>query len=902
MKKKSKSSPIWPYLGILGCLFLLSLAAPRAWERRAQRSIVPKSEPAIARTVKSDPPAPIELESTDTTELAPRAEELEFAAPFTGPAAPEVTPAILVPPAPYFAEDFRLDDDSPVDGISFDPVPAAAEAAPRELAPVELAKLPRPKQPADPPAAEQPAPNAAAPQFELPAELPPQTGSPLRLEAPAEPQSEPASELPAEEPVDEEPVVESPRESTIEPAIAAEPAWPLPRKLLSQLTALSHEDAHLVWVARANQLINEFCFATDAAQQRAILTELQRLATRDALLPGADASLESQATRARYGLTRWVDIWQAAVDLKLQPPRVPSADEAAARIRTALKAFGTLAAGNPAGPAWEAYLDLAKLESAAREGASLELRRQVARRTLERLNSPKLSPIQRKFVADGPLADLTDNLQAWLATEFDVDELLAHLEQLEYGGHSSDAAAVAANYQELLFLEGDSARELATHLDTHYRNANVRAAVSIELANRLVPQPGRIDAPVRDTVVNVPVRGQSSTFTKLSVLFVPDPQRIRIGLEAHGTVAANTISDAGVVRIQNRGQSTFLVRKLMVFGPKGLLVWPAVAEAENNFNYLVAMETDYDGVPIVGSVVRNIARSQHDEVSGQARRQTEFKVASRALQQLDSEVQTRLAEAERKMQRGQGATLERLGLNLVPISLATTEERVSARLRLGNEEQLGAFTPRPRAPSDSWFSLQVHESAINNMLQSLDLEGRRFELADLFTWIGDKLGQPDLAKQEDLPEKVRVTFADRDAVRINTVDGRLEVTFGIKELRQEGSRWHDFQVRAYYVPKLDGLTPLFERDPNPHYSLRLDGDSMRGKIEFKLRAIFSKVLSKNRDLRLLPQSITGDERLKDLQISQLTIEDGWIGVAYSPRRVSSRVAAKPEAAGATTRD
>lgn len=864
MKKKSKSSPIWPYLGILGCLFLLSLTAPRAWERRAQRSHSTKPQQIQVRTATTNPPAAaIDLESTDTAEFAPREGELEFARPFEGPAAPEVTSALLVPPAPYFAEDFRLDDDSPLDGVTFETTPAelsplASTNLPREDAPAELAPIHEPEVP----------------------------------QAETQPES-PLSAVPSA--VDEAPVAESPvDEAPAEPAAEPEPTLPLPRKLLAQLTELAHEDAHLVWVPRANQLIHELCFATDPAEQRATLASLRELVTRDALQPGADTSLESQASRARYGVTRWVDVWEAVARVNEHPPRVPSGEEAAARIRNQIAAFEALAGTNPAGEAWREYLDLVQLKSVATAGASVDQRREVARRTINRLNSPKLSREQRKFIADGPLAKLSDELQAWLATEPDVDRLLAHLEELEYHGRSSDAAVVAASYRNLLALDGESARELASHLDTHYRNANLRVAVSNELANRLVPQPGRIDAPVRDTVVNVPVRGHSSTFTKLSVLFVPDPQRIRIGLEAHGTVAANTISDAGVVRLRNQGQSTFLVRKLMVFGPQGLLVWPAVAEAENNYNYLVALETDYDNVPIVGSVVRNIARSQHDEARGQARRQTEYKVATRALQQLDSEVQTRLAESERKMREGQGATLNRLGLDLVPISLTTTEERVAGRLRLGNEEQLGAFTPRPRAPSDSWLSVQVHQSAINNMLESLDLEGRRFELADLFTWVGEKLGRPDFATQEDLPENVRVTFADRDAVRLDTVDGRLEVTFAIKELRQEGSRWRDFRVRAYYVPKLEALTPLFERDADPQYSLRLDGESMRGKIEFKLRAIFSKVLSKNRDLRLLPESITSDERLKDLQISQFTVEDGWIGLAYGPRRVSSRVASKPE--------
>src|SRR5690606_19573210 len=120
-------------------------------------------------------------------------------------------------------------------------------------------------------------------------------------------------------------------------------------------------------------------------------------------------------------------------------------------------------------------------------------------------------------------------------------------------------------------------------------------------------------------------------------------------------------------------QSTFLVRKLFVLGPRGLHVWPAIAEAENNYNYLVSLETDYDGVPIVGSLVRNIARGQHDEIRSEARRQTEQKVAIKALNQCDNEIQARLDEAEAKMKQGQLATLRRLGMELTPITLSTTE-------------------------------------------------------------------------------------------------------------------------------------------------------------------------------------------------------------------------------------
>ena len=51
-----------------------------------------------------------------------------------------------------------------------------------------------------------------------------------------------------------------------------------------------------------------------------------------------------------------------------------------------------------------------------------------------------------------------------------------------------------------------------------------------------------------------------------------------------------------------------------------------------------------------------------------------------------------------------------------------------------------------------------------------------------------------------------------------------------------------------------------------------------------MRAIFSKVLSKNRDLRLLNESITSDERVQDLAITQFEVDDGWMALAYSPKR------------------
>jgi hypothetical protein len=229
-------------------------------------------------------------------------------------------------------------------------------------------------------------------------------------------------------------------------------------------------------------------------------------------------------------------------------------------------------------------------------------------------------------------------------------------------------------------------------------------------------------------------------------------------------------------------------------------------------------------------------------------------------------------------------------LDLVPLALSTTEDRMVARVRLGSLEQLGAHTPRPRAPADSWLSIQLHQSAINNALEKLDLDGRTFTLPELFAWIAQKLNRPNLSDQEDLPDDVQVTFARQDAIRIRCEQGRAEVTFALAKLTNRGRSWNNFSVKTYYLPQADELEPRLVRGRELHF----DGRSVKGKGVPLLRAIFSKVLSPNRDLSLLPKSVTADKRLAGLQISQLAIEDGWIGIAYSPKRVSNNVARKPK--------
>jgi hypothetical protein len=200
------------------------------------------------------------------------------------------------------------------------------------------------------------------------------------------------------------------------------------------------------------------------------------------------------------------------------------------------------------------------------------------------------------------------------------------------------------------------------------------------------------------------------------------------------------------------------------------------------------------------------------------------------------------------------------------------------------------------------MSLQVQQSAINNLLEQLKLDGRKFDLPELFALIAHKLDRPDLAKLDDLPENVHVTFADKDAVRVRCEADRMEVILSFAELTElnQGKlhRWRDFTVRTRYRPEAHGLDARFVRgsrgdeDTSKDGTIFLEGKSLKGKPLLGLRAIFSKVLARNRPINLLSEKITHDARIQDLQITQFTVEDGWIALAYGQHRGGGNVARK----------
>jgi hypothetical protein len=304
---------------------------------------------------------------------------------------------------------------------------------------------------------------------------------------------------------------------------------------------------------------------------------------------------------------------------------------------------------------------------------------------------------------------------------------------------------------------------------------------------------------------------------------------------------------------------------------------------------VVGVSTDYEGIPLFNRFARSMALKRQSEQEAAALMEVEEKVAAEARRRFKAQLDPKIEQGVASFQQKVWQPLTRLDLDPTPTEMFTTAERMVTRLSVGNDEQLTAHTPRPRAPSDSLASMQMHESVLNNALEQLKLDGQTLTMTELYRRISKELNGEAQSPPETLPTGIRVKFAPRDAVRVRFAGGQVELTLTLDEVKKGGDRWPNLMVRAYYVPEGTGLDIRLVRTDY----IELKGEEINAGSQIALRAAFSKLLSRSRTVALVPKQLSENKRLQDLEVTQYEINDGWIGIAIGPKLPGRSFAGQP---------
>jgi hypothetical protein len=483
---------------------------------------------------------------------------------------------------------------------------------------------------------------------------------------------------------------------------------------------------------------------------------------------------------------------------------------------------------------------------------------------------------ENRFAARVPW-DATTNALSGQGTEpADLHSLSDDLEAYERTRTPRLARAIVERQRLLAQSNDDRQRELADQIEQNYRNANVRLALSAAMLERFVPQQQEELSPVHDRIVGTPVRGHSITTAQNKVKLEPDAGRWNMGLESDGTVDSQTVADGGQVKISSCGTTEFSARKSIIVDPNGVQLGSSTADT-HNFSQLMGIRSSYDWIPVVSDMVRSRAIDEYHRKQPQAQAEVECKVARRVEQQLDDRADTAVEKMEGQFRDQVTGPLAAGGVEVTPIELSTTAQRVIARLRVAGKGQLAGHTPRPRAPADSLASVQVHESALSNAAIGVGLDGKRLTAKELQTLIREKFARSNGPAAMVVDEKTVFAFADRDAVRFRVADQRLELILSMREVIQDGESVRNFRVHVFFVPVIHGLEAEFVRDG----ALGIEGRIGTGE-RARMHNVFNKVFTEDRPLPIVRLEEANDPRLAGLMITQLVLEDGWIGLAVGP--------------------
>ena len=310
--------------------------------------------------------------------------------------------------------------------------------------------------------------------------------------------------------------------------------------------------------------------------------------------------------------------------------------------------------------------------------------------------------------------------------------------------------------------------------------------------------------------------------------------------------------------------------------PLGFKVTAEATEVESQ-QHLRGMSTDFDGLPILGDFLRVVIREQFNQQSGPAKRIMHRIIADEADQEFDKQLQEKMDKAQVELQRRLIGPLEALNLNPMVVAMSTTEDRLMIRYRIANQAQMASHTARPRAPSDSLLSMQVHQSAVNNAIAQLGLSDRTWNLVELGGKMATMLGKEGWTPPADLPQDVMIRFAPSRPVSIEMVDNQLILTLRIMELSQGQSKIERFIVRSTYVPVAEGLNAGLVRDG----VVSIDGPRLSIRDRLPLRAIFAKVFVSKPQIPLISDSLVKDPRAEGLAVTQMEVCDGWLAIAIA---------------------
>ena len=664
--------------------------------------------------------------------------------------------------------------------------------------------------------------------------------------------------------------------------------WPLPEALLPELEHLEQFELTSAWAKSAQEAFHQLnqieigdpASAAWLAHSGRLASQLTTSASEIARWNQEYRQSSVYMTRVAYQMARRIDVWQAAHEIAVSNQAEKPAINGAVIAKQVNNRNVEVHLKNM-DPQWKEYLLLDQAEEVFQNPKSSQRSyRNIAQKILARAISSSLTKEQSQYAQNVIGNELAEILRAAASDRIDLGQFLVDLESHHSNPTSGSHKRINEYFQNYYWSRNKLVQELANRLDTHYRNSNLRIEFSQQLINMMIPQePTSFNEPVKDRILGASVLGHSRITNRIGVKLIPDPNHLSFRLHNDGRVLSKTHAHAKGFTFSNLGNGLVNATKDIAIGNRGISATPTSVRA-NSQTRLTDIQGQMDGIPVIGNLARRMAQQQQQAQGFQANKIVENKMRSQFQIRIDEEVEANVNKAKSWFLNSVLSPLHAMELEPTVVQLATTEEAAIVRYRLAGLDQNAADQPRPQSQPDSLASFQMHSSAVNNIINRVQINDREFTPGEFMQHLNLLLNRNDLTlPPEQDKQDVRFKFWVRDGIQLDFVDGKVQITLRICKLSVgKQGRWKNLLVTARYSPTAIGKTIDLEFDEE--YGLRVKCSKFKLGDQLAVRTIFSTLFKPDFQFDILPPEVANHPAGSNLAISQMVLSDGWLGVSF----------------------
>jgi hypothetical protein len=287
---------------------------------------------------------------------------------------------------------------------------------------------------------------------------------------------------------------------------------------------------------------------------------------------------------------------------------------------------------------------------------------------------------------------------------------------------ATDADAVRSAWQQLQ-PNAEAKAIMEPVFVSHYFNQNMHITISEDMLSQFLSDYQTRSGTIAECLLGAWVTGTKDTNANVSVDIKHSDDSGHFLLQLNGQTSSNTQGRKKPATIFTRGNHTFLIESPVFFDGETLSTGEASIDVNTN-NQTVGVKTDFDWIPLFGSIARKIARNKSQEKRGQSEQIAAQKITNEALPEFVKEVNERLSKANTAIQQDLFTGLNDKGVGPDAISSRSSESHLAVSSRTMGATRLGGsaqpFVPLP----ERGIAIQLHETAINTFIDGLELNGR----------------------------------------------------------------------------------------------------------------------------------------------------------------------------------